>query len=179
MMSPAGIRTIIILIFVGLVVWLGRLTGAPLKKGAGKIFWLEISPNATAANQIIDQWKYQAPGQWQSLLLESLRWDDWFICAYAPLCYFLVWLAKTHLELTNPTASFWGHVLAAAQLFAGLCDFIENAGLRHMVRAGAASTPWPQITSVASVIKWALLALGALYCLFTLLHWLIIKPSPP
>jgi hypothetical protein len=61
-------------------------------------------------------------------------------------------------------ASF-GHGLAAAQLLAGTLDFVENAAMKHMIDAARADDPWPQISSVASGIKWLLISAFVLFAI--------------
>jgi hypothetical protein len=156
-----------------LSLWLGHLTGKPLAGGPLRIVRLELAPTASAANEFLQAWAKARPCNWRMQLNESLSWDTWFICAYAPLFALLCWLAADHFIPAHPALAASGRGLAAAQLLAGTLDFIENAAMKHMINAGQADAPWPQISSTASGVKWLLIFAFMLFAIGTLIHRLL------
>ena len=162
-----------VVVLTALFFWFGHLTGRPLEGGPVRIVRLELAPTVSAANDFLRQWAHARPDSWQDQLNESLSWDTWFICAYAPLFTLLCWLAAGHFAREHPGLYAFGQGLAGAQLLAGALDFVENAAMKHMIDAGQANAPWPQISSTASGIKWLLVLAFALFVIGTFVHFLL------
>jgi hypothetical protein len=149
--------------------WFGYLTNEPLSGGPVRIVALELAPSVRAANGYLDAWAKAWPCDWQSRLNASLRWDTWFICAYAPLFTMLCSLAGDHFAPSRPRLAILGYALAGAQLVAGALDFVENAAMKRMIDAGEAFAPWPQVCALAAGVKWLLIIAFALYALAALI----------
>jgi hypothetical protein len=172
MLNP---RLIALAILFVMTAWFGHLASKPLECEGRLMMKLELSFTPERLNQLLAVWK-QKHTNWQAPLLESLRWDTWFICAYAPFCCLLVWVAAEHFQTRNPGLNAFGYCLAAAQLFAGVCDLIENAGLKAAIISGKASSPWTQIMSSFSAIKWLILLAAALFAFGALIDWAVNFP---
>ena len=168
-----GPRVATFLCFFVLGIWFGHLASEPLK-GEGRLMMkLELSFTPKRLSKLLSGWK-ERHSDWRRPLLESLRWDTWFICSYAPFCCLLVWVAAEHFQTRNSSISAFGQWLAAGQLFAGFCDFVENAGLNASIVSDQPSSPWTQITSTFSAIKWLLIFAAILFVLGTLIDRFVI-----
>lgn len=144
-----------------LMVAVGRfayLTQEPARKGLRMALKFQLAPNAARANAILEHWRTTRPDDWQKLVLTSLYWDNWLICAYVPFLSLLGYALADLLNAKHPGVANWGHWLTGAALLAGMFDLLENACLRRTIRAGVAIDPWPQMGSSAAWAKWILLA---------------------
>jgi hypothetical protein len=166
---------VIAIVFLGvLVVLFGKKTQEAFEVGPMSIVRLELAPTVIAANRFMEAWKAHRPGDWKARLTNGQQWDTWFICAYAPLCALLCWVAAEHLASRWPIWGRVGFVLALLQLFAGVLDFIENAGMRPTIEAGYARAPWPAIAATASAGKWTLLLAFGVYGSVSLVHRVVM-----
>ncbi len=163
-------KYVAILTLAALALWFGRLAQAPVSGGPRSIVRLELAPTVAAANRFFDAWRKE--DRWRERLNEAQRWDTWLICAYAPLFALLSWLTADYFVSRCTVLALFGRALAGTQLLAGALDFLENAAIQKMLDRGHAYSPWPQVSSTASGLKWMLLALFAAYLLATALYWL-------
>ncbi|MEJ1965221.1 MAG: hypothetical protein WDO56_28265 [Gammaproteobacteria bacterium] len=167
-----GVAIAVLAIFF---VWFGSLGNKPVAGGPRRIIGLELAPTVDAAEGFLQDWSKARPGVWQGQLRESLDWDTWFICAYAPLFALLCWVAAEHFGTSGyRSLEAFGQGLAGAQLLAGALDFVENVALRRMIDAGHATAPWPQISFAASLPKWILLGGFGLYVVAATGHWAVL-----
>lgn len=148
------------------------LTTRPLKGGPHSIVTVELACNVEKANRFFDDWK-NARADWQVPLRESLKWDTGVILTYAPLLALLCWMAarELHDERRLVRNGVMGAVVVG-QILAGGLDFVENAGIRHMIAEGRAVNPWPQVTFLASAPKWLLLIAGTVLIVSGFIHWI-------
>jgi hypothetical protein len=97
--------------------------------------------------------------------------DTWFICCYAPLLCLLCWCAGdawAHVWSSAPSFARW---IAAAQLLAGVLDFVENHGLRQIVGSNQINANTLLIAGTAARFKWWIVKLGAFWLVIGLVAW--------
>ncbi len=144
-------------------------TGATLKTTATPkgILDLEFAYNTTKTNTVITAW---APND----LIDNIKaaknntyYDFIFLLFYSP---FLFLTGKKIAQITN---SKMGLMVAKGALWAGGLDIFENAGML-MTLSGNSSGTIALLTTIISVIKWAL-AIAAVIYLLTGLMQLIVK----
>ena len=107
----------------------------------------------------------------QKLFLKHLDLDAWFIACYAPLMCLLCWSMADVWGREWTWAFTLGRWLAAAQLLAGVLDFVENRGLRLIIEANSISSGSLFVTGMASRLKWTILMMGSAYVLIGFIIW--------
>ena len=168
--DPVLPRVVAIAVLTAFFFWFGSLTSKPLAGGPLRIVSLELAPTEREANAFLTAWANAKP-DWQDRLRRSLRWDTWFICAYAPLFALLCWVAADHFTQGSPRLAEFGRWLAGMQLLAGALDFVENWAMGRMIEDATAHEPWPQVSATASGIKWLLILGFTVFVLVALGHW--------
>ena len=161
----------------------GKATRAPLEgSGAPPILQLEIATTKEKADAFINTWKAACPENtakpeeaWNARLLNSIRWDTWFILTYAPLLALLCWKAADEFASVMPWAAVAGRMLAWAQIYAGALDFVENAGMWRLINEGVSAETWCPIPAYASWLKWILIGCFVAFVLAALVHRLVFR----
>jgi hypothetical protein len=163
-------KIVAVLTLTALALWFGTLARGPAKDGSVSIVRLELAPTVEPQIPFLRAWEISRPRTWHGDLSRAQQWDTWFISAYAPLFTLLCWIAADHFARASPILGTVGHVLAVAQLLAGALNFVENVAMQTMIDRGFAITPWPQISSSASGIKWFLLLAFIVYVCSAVVH---------
>jgi hypothetical protein len=118
---------------------------------------LELAWTQRRAGEIIKSWRDRHLNQ---AATRSVRLDFLFIVLYAAALALLGTLAGRAAGgdlFSGEHGETLGGLLAIAAAAAGVCDYIENAGLLRML-SGHLRQPIPFATSAISSLKWLLVA---------------------
>lgn len=170
-LPPGTWRVTTLLALLGLTALVGWRTAGDFKTPLTPrgIVDLELAGTSRRAAAIIKQWT--AAGKRQAFL-GHLRWDNVFLVCYSTALALGVLMAAGVLFRRGSRLYDAAILLAWAQWAAGLLDLFENLALRRMFDALEGET-LPRITLLCAAPKFAIVALGVLFTLATLVAWLV------
>jgi hypothetical protein len=152
------------LLFTTLVIMLlMNIIGAPLNTSSAPagIVSFELAGTSDRAQEIIQSWDSRA----QLFAALGLGFDYVFMLAYAALISLACLIAGDALTTRRWPLAGLGVPLAWGLWLAALMDAIENLGLILILLNGAGA-PWPAISRVCAIIKFALIIAGLCFALY-------------
>lgn len=178
LLDPCVAKTLVLVVLAGLSFLTMTLCSQPLRQaGLKSIIDLEVVTNLGKATKLWNDIGFcqESPpdAERKRLFVRHLDLDAWFIGCYAPLMCLLCWCAADawgHASLGMFTFGRW---LAAAQLLAGVLDFVENRGLRRIIESNTITKGSLWLTGTASQLKWLILIIGSIYLVLGLAIWVI------
>ncbi len=172
--SPAISRALIWLLWLGFAFTfiVISVVNTPLINPAASagIISFEFARTPERAFEILSSWTPEL----QSLASFNLGFDYLFMVSYAlALSIACFWTGRILLG-AGWSIGYSRAVLAAAVWCAVIFDSIENLGL-VLVLLKRAGSPWPEIASIAAVIKFSLLSLAIVYIITGIIVFLRAK----
>jgi hypothetical protein len=163
--------TLLTLIFMIMMNWISSpLTNPAAPSG---IISYELAGNVDMAYTILASWDVEA----KHIASLSLGLDYLFLVVYSTAIGMgCIWASSAFSDGRSFLVTT-GVLLAWGQWLAALMDGVENAALLKLL-LGDIQSPWPQISRICAIIKFALIALGLIYVIIgSLFKW--VKRAGP
>src|SRR6266705_402234 len=165
-------RWVALAVLFAVCLFTGHKTSEPLKQKPpppGSMVSLELAGDSNVVAPMLRAWS-EWRGDWRERLKQSLAWDTWFILSYVPILMLGCWIAGESLAKDGFTSRSFGLTIAALQIVAGVCDFVENWALARVFDNYPALDAAQSVASTFSSIKWWLIGVAIFFILTGLIR---------